>query len=278
VPDEVLDAFGALIADAARDRAFAARTLTPPTLSTLNQELATVDFESTFLAREAFIAALAARHAEALRAHYETLRADGYTRDQAAIARREFRNLCLRYLAYTEGGCDETAFAQFTEADNMTDCLAALGVLCQGDGPRRTEALDAFYAKWRDNFNVGNKWFALQASSKRAGTYDDVLRLAHDPIFDARNPNRLRSLYGVFTGNLVHFHAASGRGYRLIADQVLAIDRFNNLTAAGLAKAFKHYARLDPGRRALMKTELERIASARDLSTGVREVVENTLR
>ena len=46
--------------------------------------------------------------------------------------------------------------------------------------------------------------------------------LAH-PDFSLRNPNKLRSLVGVFGGNLRRFHAADGVGYRWLADSILEV-------------------------------------------------------
>jgi len=276
-PHFILDAFGAVLADEAIDPSFRALALSPPTLATIVQEMDPYDFDAGFEAREVFIAAFAARHADTLRRIYAEYRAFPYRRDAVSIARRRLCNQCLAWLARADGTVAEVAHGQFREADNMTDRLEALAVLCRLDHPLRAEVLAAFYETWKDDFNVINKWFALQAGAPLTRAYDDVLRLARDPVFDGGNPNRLRSLYGAFAANLVRFHAPDGRGYRLIADEVLRIDRFNNLTAASLAKAFQHYPRLDPQRKTAMREQLERMARTPGISTGVREVVENTL-
>ena len=43
------------------------------------------------------------------------------------------------------------AYQQFRTADNMTDSMAALGMLANLDCPERQPALDAFYERWRDD-------------------------------------------------------------------------------------------------------------------------------
>ena len=58
---------------------------------------------------------------------------------------------------------------QFDAAQNMTDVLAALGVLSGVDTIERTEALAAFYTAWHNDPLVLDKWFAIQALSPLPG-------------------------------------------------------------------------------------------------------------
>lgn len=279
LPDGILDASATLIEDQSLDRSFCARALTLPSISTINQELDIYDFQAAYRAREAFRRAMAQRYADSFRRFYDLYASDHHAMDRESVNRREFRNLCLDYLACLDDMAVDMANAQFGQANNMTDRLAALRLLCRTDTAQREEALAAFRKRWEGDFNVLNKWFAVQAlATDRAQVYEDVLALAQDPLFDGRNPNRLRSLYGAFAANLVQFHHESGRGYRLIADKAIEIDRFNNLVSALFGKAFKHYPRMDAKRKALMKDELERIVSTPDLSTGLHEVISNTLK
>ena len=54
-----------------------------------------------------------------------------------------------------------------------------------------------------------DKWFALEARSARADTLARVQALLAHPRFNARNPNRVRSLVGAFAlRNFARFHAA----------------------------------------------------------------------
>ena len=93
-----------------------------------------------------------------------------------------------------------------------------------------------------------------------------------------KNPNRLRSLIGVFcSGNQVHFHRADGAGYRFLADSVLELDPRNPQISARLVSLFNQWRRFDPDRQSLMRTQLERIASQKDLSKDVFEIVGRAL-
>ena len=164
------------------------------------------------------------------------------------------------------------AFRQFDEADNMTDRQGALGVLANGHSAEREEALEIFYERYRGNGLVLDKWFTTQALSTR----DDCARRRSSgwrgiPDFTLANPNRLRALVGAFASNQRAFHDASGRGYRFLADMVIAVDRLNPSTAAKLIPPLGRWRRFDEARAALMKAELRRVVEVPGLSKDVFE-------
>ena len=170
------------------------------------------------------------------------------------------------------------AVAQFDAADNMTDATAALAALNDGDTADRHALFERFEVRWRDEPLVLDKWFALEATSQRHDTLDRVRSLLAHPRFNARNPNRVRSLVGAFTlRNFARFHDRDGRGYAFAADEVLALDPINPQLAAAVAGAFNLWKRFPEPRRGLMQSALQRIASAPGLSPDVTEVVTRTL-
>jgi aminopeptidase N len=169
------------------------------------------------------------------------------------------------------------ARTQFDAADNMTDRQGALGVLVSLDAPERQAALDAFYQRFHDDPLVLDKWFALQAAAQRSDTVDQVLKLAGHPDFTMTNPNRLRSLVGMFGGNHWAFHSADGRGYTFLADMIIAADKLNPQIAARLVPAFGRWRRFEPRRAEMMRQALERIAAAPGLSKDVFEQVSKSL-
>jgi aminopeptidase N len=188
------------------------------------------------------------------------------------------RNACLGYLAAAGAEGVALARAQFDAATNMTDSLAALTVLTATDGAGGAAALAAFYARWRHDDLVLDKWFAIQATSPRPQTLTGVLALSRHPDFDLRNPNRVRALVGAFsTANQVCFHDASGAGYRFLADTVIALDPLNGQTASRLAGPLGAWRRQEAGRQALMRAELERILTADGLSRLTYEKVSKAL-
>ena len=111
---------------------------------------------------------------------------------------------------------------------------------------------------------------------------DDVLNriqgLLNHSAFNRKNPNRVRSLLSALTlMNPAAFHAASGQGYQIIADEVLTLNEINPQVAARLVRAFLSWKRYDADRQALIKENLERIVAAPNLSKDVYEIAAKSL-
>jgi aminopeptidase N len=160
----------------------------------------------------------------------------------------------------------------------MTDSQDALACLIEHGGPARDAALTTFHRRWHADPLVVDKWFTLQAVADADDTLDRVLALLAHPDFGLHNPNRARSLLGAFAlRNQFHFHRPCGRGYALLADNVLALDPHNPHLAARLVGAFNQWRRFDAARQAQMREHLARISAAPDLSRSTREIVDRAL-
>jgi aminopeptidase N len=167
---------------------------------------------------------------------------------------------------------------QFETGDNMTDRMAALSALVNCDCPQRPQALAAFESQWGDDALVMDKWFAVQANSKLPGTLHAVKQLMRHPAFSLRNPNKVRSLVGVFcSANVSGFHAADGTGYAFLADQVIALDKLNPQVAARMLRIMSRWRRYDPVRQALMRAEFERVLAQPGVSRDVFEIASKSL-
>ena len=199
--------------------------------------------------------------------------------DRAGIDGRRLKNLALRYLVATgHAEAFDLALAQFREADNMTDAQAALTILADTDHAAGDTALAEFHERWQSDPLVIDKWYAVQAISSREDTLDRVIALSERPDFTLKNPNRARSLLGVFSiRNQVRFHRDDGKAYAFLADRILALDRINPQVAARLVGCFTHWRRFDEGRRGLMEAQLQRIAGTKKLSSDVYELTTKCL-
>jgi len=278
INEKVLNAFGKLIKDDSVDVSFKAEALILPSVTTLVERMDVCDYDGAFAAREALRNAIAMRFEEDLRSIYEAtdIKAD-YNVDPKEVGRRRMKNTALAYLASlgTQNHIS-LASAQFGKADNMTDEIAALSILADFDNETANAAVDKFYETWKDDVLVMNKWFAVLASSKRPGILAKVKELESCPAYDGQNPNKIRSLIGAYAGN-VQFHATNGEGYEFLADKIIEIDKFNPSMSAGLSKCFRKYAKMDEGRKALMKEHMERILAVSDISKDAYEIVSKTL-
>jgi aminopeptidase N len=143
-------------------------------------------------------------------------------------------------------------FLEFRRAQNMTDSMATLACLANSAGAERERALAMFQEKWKDEALVMDKWFRVQAVSDLPGAVARVEALLAHPAFDLRNPNRARSVLHAFAfDNPLHFHAADGSGYRLVAGKVIELDRLNPQIASRLARAFDRWRKFDGARQGL---------------------------
>jgi aminopeptidase N len=278
-PDDLAHAFGRVLADAEKDPAFAAEALMLPPEVVIAEQLSEIDPLAVHQARFAMRTFLAQRLHDGFRHAYDRFATPGpYSADAASIGRRALRNLSLAYLM--DLGEPETrrlCVAQLDGATNMTDALAALVALANCDCPERRPALEAFYAKWRDEPLVVDKWLGTEALSRLPGTVQRVRELTAHPAFTLKNPNKVYALLGSFGANQVNFHDADGSGYQLMGEQALALDAINPQIASRMVRNFERYKRFEPARRGLMRATLERIAAAPGLSRETGEVVGKAL-
>jgi len=159
----------------------------------------------------------------------------------------------------------------------MTDSMAALVTLANIDCPERQLALQAFYARWKNEPLVVDKWLAVQALSRLPSTLGRVKALLSHEAFDLKVPNKVYALIRSFASNHVRFHAADGTGYAFLADQILALDALNPQIAARMARAFDRWKKFDAGRQAHARRDLERVRDAKGLSKDVGEIVGKAL-
>jgi len=176
-----------------------------------------------------------------------------------------------------ELGLSALAYEQFKRADNMTDAMAALACLAQLDCPERDKALEEFYARWKYEPLVVDKWLAVQAGSRLPQTLARVRDLLKHEAFDLKVPNKVYALIRTFNGNHVRFHGADGGGYAFLADQIIALNALNPQVAARMARGFDRWKKFDAGRQAKARQQLERIRDADGLSKDVAEIVSKAL-
>ncbi|HRK61024.1 MAG TPA: aminopeptidase N [Candidatus Omnitrophota bacterium] len=274
------EAFSKLLCDIKPRAAFKAEALLLPSLSGLVEKMSVCDFDAVFKARESLLTDLASKNEAAwLALHDQNAKSGKYEITSQAMGERALKNRALAALVQLEkASAYELAWKQFQTATNMTDEIASLSILVNSRAPQKEEALNRFYAKWKHEFLVINKWLIVQAGSKEEQVIDRVRNLAKHECYQTKNPNMIRSLYGVFARNLPRFHALNGEGYQLIADQLVAIDEFNSQIAGRMIPVFNHYKKLDPARKGLMKTALEKILNRKECSPDVYEMVSKTLK
>jgi len=274
----VVEAVRETLGNPALDKAFIAEAVLLPSEAFLGDQMLIVDPDAIYAARESLRRDIGAAMLDDWRDAYDGARANRFEYSPAAKGARRLKTVALGYIGAAKASdAAALAFRQFEAADNMTDRQGALGILANGISDERVAALASFYDRYRDNPLVLDKWFSTQALSARDDTIDAVEALYAHADFTLSNPNRVRALAGAFSANQRLFHNISGRGYRFLADTLLALDPINPQTAAKLVPPLGRWRRFGEARAELMKAELRRILATPGLSKDMFEQVSKSL-
>jgi aminopeptidase N len=268
------------------DAAFKELVLTLPSETYIAEQLDVVDPQAIHAVREAMRSALAT----ALQADWEWAfdahqNPGGYSPDAVSTGRRALANMAQGMLCLAARESGDTVwpgktYQRFKDANNMTDRFGALGAVVASGHALGTPALEQFYALFKDEALVLDKWFSLQAGTTDRG--GDILarvrQLMKHPDFSLKNPNRARSvIFSYCSGNPGAFHRQDAAGYLFWAEQVLALDAINPQVAARLARAMDRWKKLSPPYQHAALEAIKRVAAKTDLSNDVREVVSRAL-
>jgi aminopeptidase N len=274
-----LDALQKLLRDDSLDPAFRALILQPPGQSdiaqTLHERGHVPEPQRIYDASETFSQTLAQQLADSLpRLYAETTVTGTYSPDAVSASKRALNSRILFLLTRLDGG--KQAAHQFETADNMTQKIAALAALLHAE--KGAAQSQAFFDQWHGDRLVMDKWFALQvASAPPQKTAEVAAELTQHPLFTLKNPNRFRAVMGALAGSHAGFHHASGAGYSLLADNLIALDSLNPQTTARMCTAFQTWKRYDADRQGLIRTQLHRIKSVDGLSRDTNEMVSRIL-
>ena len=195
------------------------------------------------------------------------------------IGARSLRDTCLDLLSVFDNDSSRTiAYGLFHQPRCMTDESIAVSLICKSARDDKTQLLDTFYQRWKDEPLVIDKWLRAQATAPTADTLDTVNKLAKHPGFDYKNPNKVYALILGFThGNPLCFHAKNGEGYAFLQEWLAILDPVNPQVAARLVSALNGWDKYTPELRDLMQTCLKNISETPDLSSDVKEIVSKNL-
>ncbi|XP_022892915.1 puromycin-sensitive aminopeptidase-like isoform X2 [Olea europaea var. sylvestris] len=268
-----------ILGDSSLDKEFIAKALTLPGEGEIMDMMEVADPDAVHAVRTFIKKQLASElKQEFLDTVKNNRSSEQYVFNHPNMARRALKNIALAYLgSLGDREVTELALHEYRTAKNMTEQFAALVALDQNPGKTQDDVLADFYSKWKHDFLVVNKWFALQAMSDVPGNVEHVRKLLNHPAFDICNPNKVYSLIGGFCGSPVNFHAKDGSGYKFLGEMVVQLDKLNPQVASRMVSAFSRWKRFDETRQNLAKAQLEMILSANGLSENVYEIASKSL-
>ncbi|WP_426173988.1 aminopeptidase N [Massilia sp. TWR1-2-2] len=270
-----IDAMRKILTDDGLDPSFREQALLLPSETMMAEQMSVVNPQAINAARQFVRATIGTKlRTELMQQYLANMTPGEYSPDALSAGRRGLKNLALSYLAAApDADAIELAQAQFDNAGNMTDRVAALIGLIHAGADSAAPALQAFYTDFEKEALVIDKWFAMQAAAP-ATNVKAVRELMKHRAFSLKNPNRARSLIFSFCGaNPAQFHAPDGSGYAFWAEQVIALDALNPQVASRLARSLDRWRRYAAALQAQMKKALQKVAGGKKLSNDVREVV-----
>ncbi|MBT3177855.1 MAG: aminopeptidase N [Desulfobacula sp.] len=273
-------AFKKALTDPTRDRACLAKTLSLPMETEIKNHFDLVDVNAINTARLFLKQTIAGQMKDQFLNIIDLCsKSDPLSISHGAMADRSLKNLCLSYLgSLKEPENTMVIWDHYESAKNMTDELACFKILSEIDPDIKQKTVEKFYAKWKLDKLVLDKWFAVQAASPLPDTLEIVKSLTGHHDFSIKNPNKVRSLIYMFAmQNPINFHQKNGAGYTFVADQIILLDQINHMVAARLSSCFNLWKKYDDHRKALMQKELERILSTQTLSKNVYEIISRAL-
>lgn len=279
LPEHVADAFRGILLDPDLDPALAAQILTLPSENEMAELFSVIDPTAIHGIHEALIRCLALELDDELLAVYLANGTGQYRVAHQDIGKRALRNICLFYLAF--GDHDRAVRltnAQYHQADNMTNALAAIGAAVAAQLPCQATLLAEFDERWHHDGLVMDKWFTLQATSPADDALSQVKLLLNHRSFSLNNPNRIRALIGAFSaGNPAAFHAVDGSGYRFLVEILIELNTRNPQVASRLIEPLIRLQRYDESRQGLMRDALNRLQALPNLSGDLFEKIGKAL-
>ncbi|WDP88095.1 MAG: aminopeptidase N [Desulfobacter sp.] len=276
----LVQAFSNALGNTDQDKAFLAKALALPRETEIKDHFEIIDVTAIHQARTFLKQELARQvHSLLMDTFKNCSKSEPRDISHTAMADRSLKNICLSYLGSLNDQTSQTLVqTQFDTAQNMTDEFMAFTVLTRMDEETRDRACMTFYEKWKHHPLVLDKWFGAQAISPLKDTLEQVQSLTRHKAFSMTNPNKVRALiYAFAMQNPIHFHRRDGRGYQLICDHILELDKINHQVAARLASCFNLWKKYDQPRQEMMKKTLETIGSSQNLSKNLYEIISRTL-
>lgn len=163
--------------------------------------------------------------------------------------------------------------ASYDLADNMTISHGALTLLQTYAHEEASEASKDFYETHKSEQLTLQKWIgaymsvpSFEVAAKRLKEVE-ALEGYSDKV-----PNFVRALWGSFFRNESAFHDDQGRGYKLLLDAILQIDKINPQMSSGLMKTFNIAPRIEGANKELIKNAVMSFNSeGLELSTNLAE-------
>jgi aminopeptidase N len=206
-------------------------------------------YRALYEARQKLLAAIAARHRDALTSLYESLAAnpdpDTVSDRIRAIKRRQVKNLCLEILATLDGpGVHHLLLRQFHDSPAASDRLNAFRLILASSSRDRPAIFGGFMEESSTNLVAWEAFLSTVAGSNAPDLVDLVQQAGKSPAFRIEQANDQRALYVRFAMNRkISLQTPEGRTLlrRILED----LARVNETSAVRALQPFGHLDRME---------------------------------
>ena len=272
IDSRLVDGFKGVLLSETLNAALMAEILNLTSAGSLIEQTESVDLDSLAIARQFAVNEIAQGCEDELLAKVRQLQ------NMDSADARALKNVCLSLLLKVNDSYRHLAQEQFNAADNMTDTLGALTALNGDSSSERAALMTAFETRWKDTPLAMDKWFSLHATFADIACIDTLEGLLQHEGFSMSNPNRVRSLIGVFAAtNTFEFHRKDAKGYDFLTKAIIKLNKVNPQVAARIITPLIQFKKFDQQRQTLMRKSLEDILAIDELSKDLYEKVTKAL-
>lgn len=272
VQTDIIHSIGTVLSDVRLDSAFKSLMLSLPSDATLTLEEDILDGNVFEQCRQIVRAAFVKNYGSTILDIYKKLQ------NSKTASDRSLKNRLLAFLVRTNApGAHKLACDQYETALNMTDSIAALGLLSETISDEREHYLQHFFNRWSKDSVVFNKWLMVQAGSPASDTFQKMKSIATSDYFNSKNPNSIYSFHGVFGKNYQAFNSDNGETYAWFCNELLKIDAWNPQVAARLCASFNFVKKLPAQQKEKALAEIKKLLAVPNLSKNSRELLEKCI-
>uniref|UniRef100_A0A8C9H049 M1 family aminopeptidase-like n=1 Tax=Piliocolobus tephrosceles TaxID=591936 RepID=A0A8C9H049_9PRIM len=187
------------------------------------------------------------------------------------INKRKFRNTILTLLSKTKYKDIVKSIMKHSESLYVSNWLTSFSASAYIDINKYNELYVKTYDRAKDDELLLQEWIKTVSRSDTPYIFDIIKKLENEILQDSKNPNIIRAVFLPFSYGLRHFHHKSGKGYKIIADIVINVDKYNPTLSSNLCGPFKIWNKLDDARQTLMLKEIDRILNSDNISNNLKE-------
>ena len=146
--------------------------------------------------------------------------------EKNTLFKNTLKNICLVFIAYS--GQKEPIFEQYKNSKSFEDTFAAMQAINNFDLPERKQMLKEKEKKWKNNFFLMRHWFYLLATAKHPKAIDEIEKITQHSLLNNKKLQQAIIFYKNFVENNFYcFHNVQGRGYELLKNFIIQLDRID---------------------------------------------------